>query len=75
MEKELEEIEVDEDDLGPTIPEGISIDDPVRMYLKEIGKVPHLLLKRNRACPKMAKGDKEAKRKLAEANQISGKYS
>jgi RNA polymerase primary sigma factor len=61
-EPEVEELDV-------SIPEGISIDDPVRMYLKEIGKVPLLssaeeveLAKRNE------EGDLVAKKKLAEAN-------
>ena len=37
---DMQEAEVDERDLDLSIPEGIAIDDPVRMYLKEIGKVP-----------------------------------
>lgn len=49
--------------------EGISIDDPVRMYLKEIGKVPLLSTKDELVlAEKMDKGDKEAQRELAEAN-------
>jgi len=40
IEAEMEDIQLTEDDLDLSIPEGISIDDPVRMYLKEIGKVP-----------------------------------
>ena len=63
------EIEPETEELDVSIPEGISIDDPVRMYLKEIGKVPLLssaeeveLAKRNE------EGDLVAKKKLAEAN-------
>jgi RNA polymerase primary sigma factor len=49
--------------------EGISIDDPVRMYLKEIGKVPLLSIQDElKLAEKMDGGDTEAERKLAEAN-------
>jgi len=52
-----------------TVPEGISIDDPVRMYLKEIGKVPLLTADEEiEIAQRMEKGDEIAKRKLAEAN-------
>ena len=51
------------------VPEGISIDDPVRMYLKEIGKVPLLTgAEEIEIAKRMEQGDEEAKRKLAEAN-------
>ncbi len=49
--------------------EGLSIDDPVRMYLKEIGKVPLLNAERERELAgRMAEGDEEAKNELVEAN-------
>ncbi len=69
IEAEMEDIQITEDDLNITIPEGISIDDPVRMYLKEIGKVPLLSADNEiELAQRMEKGDSEAKRRLAEAN-------
>ena len=58
-----------EKDLDLTLPEGINIDDPVRMYLKEIGKVPLLSAEEEvELAQRMEEGDEAAKKKLAEAN-------
>lgn len=52
-----------------SVPEGVSIEDPVRMYLKEIGKVPLLTADEEiELAQRMEQGDEAAKKKLAEAN-------
>ncbi|MGN0162945.1 MAG: RNA polymerase sigma factor RpoD [Candidatus Ornithomonoglobus sp.] len=68
--KEMEEIEVTKEELEDlSVPEGINIDDHVKMYLKEIGKVNLLTAEEETAlAKKMSEGDEEAKKKLAEAN-------
>ena len=60
---------IEPEQIDLSVPEGISIDDPVRMYLKEIGKVPLLTAEEEiDIAQRMEKGDEAAKQKLTEAN-------
>lgn len=70
LDKELEAIEISNEEINDlSVPEGVNIDDHVKMYLKEIGKVDLLSADEERnLAERMAEGDEEAKKKLAESN-------
>ncbi|MBR5741140.1 MAG: RNA polymerase sigma factor RpoD [Firmicutes bacterium] len=65
----MEEADGEEIEIDTSLPKGIAVDDPVRMYLKEIGKVPLLTADEEiELAKRMEEGDETAKKRLCEAN-------
>ncbi len=69
MDEDLKQIATNEEEIDLSLPEGINVDDHVRMYLKEIGKVPLLSPDEELVlAQRMVDGDEMAKKRLTEAN-------